>query len=182
MSTYLQPFDPEFKLEDKALQLLGWLDLPTPKRPTFLGAYMFDVDTAGHDFGPNSDETRLAITKVDHVIGVLLDGLVGRNLSSIVNVIVVSDHGMAEIVPERVIHLDDYIDMDQIVSHHVFPYAGLTPRDESETDHLYRQLKNASLSSEHWSVYKRADVPERFHYGHNPRVPPILCIQESVRG
>ncbi|KAJ9051619.1 hypothetical protein DSO57_1002753 [Entomophthora muscae] len=179
MSSYLQPFEKEFELEDKAPQLLGWLDLPSLERPTFLGAYIPDVDTAGHDFGPNSNETRVAITKVDRALGVLLDGFNSRNLSHIVNVIVVSDHGMAEIVPERVIHLDDFIDMDLIASHHIFPYAGLTPKDEKDTDLIYQQLKNASLST-NFSVYKKDDIPENFHYGHNARVPPIFCIQESV--
>src|SRR5436190_4885098 len=31
----------------------------------------------------------------------------------------------------------------------------------------------------HLTCYRKADVPERFHYGRNPRVPAILCMPDD---
>lgn len=177
--SYLEPFNKNFQLEDKANQLLGWIDLPQEHRPTFLGAYIFDVDTAGHDHGPNSDATNQAIQRVDKVFGKLLEGLDERNLTNLVNIVIVSDHGMAEVLPNNLIYLDDFIDMDLIATRHVYPFAGLTPKKEEDLEKIYLQLKNASQSSSLWDVYKRSEIPERFHYGNNIRVPPIFCLQSS---
>lgn len=179
MSSYLQPYNKKFKLEDKVDQLLGWLDLEVDERPTFLAAYIFDVDTAGHDFGPNSTQTREAIIKVDRALGMLLDGIHQRHLDAIINVVVVSDHGMAEVVSDQIIYLDDYVDMNLIASHHVFPYAGLTPKHDDDTELIFKVLKNSSRLVSHWDVYRAAELPTKFRYGTNPRVPPIFGIQEA---
>jgi predicted AlkP superfamily pyrophosphatase or phosphodiesterase len=31
----------------------------------------------------------------------------------------------------------------------------------------------------HMTCWRKADVPARFHYGKNPRVPPFVCLAET---
>jgi predicted AlkP superfamily pyrophosphatase or phosphodiesterase len=59
------------------------------------------VDNAGHDHGPDAEETRRAIARVDSVIGFLLAGLARRETTHEVNLVIVSDHGMASTGPDR---------------------------------------------------------------------------------
>jgi predicted AlkP superfamily pyrophosphatase or phosphodiesterase len=65
---------------------------------------------------------------VDNMMKWLFDGLKARNLDNIVNVLVVSDHGMKEVDPSNAIMLDKIIDLNSIASNHGYPLALLTPR------------------------------------------------------
>ena len=58
--------------------VLSWLDLPKGERPTFLTLYFSDVDDAGHNFSPDSIETKNAVLTVDRQIGRLIAGLKAR--------------------------------------------------------------------------------------------------------
>jgi hypothetical protein len=74
------------------------------------------VDSAAHNFGPDSQETADAIARVDSLIGLLLQGIdnPGRQSKMLVNLIVVSDHGMAHISSNKTILLDEIIDMNTV--------------------------------------------------------------------
>src|SRR5262249_58999332 len=90
-----------------------WLDLPGPERPTMILTYSGEIDSAGHESGPNSDGVRQAVAEVDRTLTRLVDGLKSRKLFERINIIIVSDHGMARIDPSRVVMLDDYFDNKQ---------------------------------------------------------------------
>ena len=49
-------FDQKLTSNDRVDKLLSWLDLPADQRPTFMTLYFDVVDTAGHDYGPESAE------------------------------------------------------------------------------------------------------------------------------
>ena len=70
---------------------------------------MPDIDQAGHLGGPVSPDVDNALSLVDDAIGSLIAGLAQRNLGSVVDLIVVSDHGMASTANERLIYLDDVL-------------------------------------------------------------------------
>src|SRR6187551_3051438 len=91
-------------------ELLRYLDEPIQKRPTFLATYFSTTDDVGHEFGPDAEETRYAVQEVDGLIQRLMDGLKIRGIDNKANVIVVSDHGMANMYPKQVTLLDDYFD------------------------------------------------------------------------
>jgi predicted AlkP superfamily pyrophosphatase or phosphodiesterase len=114
-----------------------------------------------------------AIATVDAAIGRLVAGLKARGLDA--NLIVVADHGMAATAPERTIVLDD--DVDPAVAHVVFDDAvsGVdfphTPAGEAAEAKLL-------APHDHMTCWKKADIPARFHYGANPRVPDVICAAE----
>ena len=68
-----------------------------------MAAYVPNVDADGHKYGPNSTQVRNTIAEVDAMLGKLFEGIEARNLSDIVNIIVVSDHGMATTDTSRLI-------------------------------------------------------------------------------
>src|SRR5690606_10762243 len=80
---------------DRVAQVLEWLDLP--RRPQLLTLYFDKVDHDGHGHGPHSPEALAAQRKVDDALAALLDGLEARGLRDSVDIIIVSDHGMAEV-------------------------------------------------------------------------------------
>ncbi|KAE8214479.1 hypothetical protein CF327_g2123 [Tilletia walkeri] len=78
-------------------------------RPQLICVYFPDVDKAAHIHGPESSAVYEALAKVDGAIGLLRDGLRRMNVQDIVDLVVVSDHGMAETSApgtEKVVYLD----------------------------------------------------------------------------
>jgi predicted AlkP superfamily pyrophosphatase or phosphodiesterase len=75
---------------------------------------------------------------------------------------------------DRFIFLDDYIDMRTIDFVDMGPFLQLRPKpDALET--VYRQLRGRP----HIAIYKREEMPERFHYRSNPRIAPIIGLLDE---
>lgn len=108
--TYWLRHDQSVPGQDRVEAVLEWLDLPDDKRPRLITLYFSNTDTAGHLGGPDSDRNRRALEEGDRLLGLLLDGIEDRGIGHKTNLIVVSDHGMAEVDSERVIYLEDYVD------------------------------------------------------------------------
>lgn len=169
-------FDSSIPHRARVEQIMEWLDLPEKERPTFITLYFSDVDHEAHVSGPDTaPEVDAAIARVDSAIGFLLAGLDERGISDQVNIIVVSDHGMAAMSPDRVILVDDYINLQDANVIDWTPNIALRP-DEDHVDEIYRALKGASP---HLKVYRKEEIPERFHYRNNPRITPILGVADE---
>src|ERR1043165_1000596 len=96
---------------ERIKRILDWLRLPEDQRPSFLTLYFSDVDSAGHSRGPDSDDVKNAVMRVDKSLGDLVAGVKQINMDDRVHYVIVSDHGMAQLSPDRMIVLDDYIDV-----------------------------------------------------------------------
>src|SRR5262249_7899325 len=59
--TAWRPFDSKLPASSRTAQVLEWLRLPDAERPSFIALYYEDVDHAGHESGPASQETRAAV-------------------------------------------------------------------------------------------------------------------------
>lgn len=176
-ASYWMPYNGNLPNEARVDRVLSWLDLPAGERPTFLTLYFSDVDHAGHEFSPDATETRDAVLKVDSALGRLIDGLKARNIFEQVNVIIVSDHGMATQDPNNTIVLDEMFDTNlaekvlwtsEIVS--IFPKEGAE-------DAIYKSLKSKLPPSA--KVYRKSELPARLHYSNSPRIAPLLVLPDE---
>jgi predicted AlkP superfamily pyrophosphatase or phosphodiesterase len=167
-------FDDKFPNGARVDSVLKWLTLPGPQAMAFVALYYSDVDHAGHMFGPKSPQVDSAIARVDTMIGRLMDGIAARGLSDRVNLVVVSDHGMTEVAPDHVIFLDDYIspaDADVVDANELGQVIPKPGRLEA----VYGKLRGAHP---HMMVYRKADVPARFHYDDSPRITPLVLMAD----
>jgi len=169
-----KPYDDAVPAAARVDQVLAWLDLPPAERPSFITLYFSDADDAGHDFGPDSPQVRDAIVRLDQQLGRLLDGLRRRSLLDRINLVLVSDHGMAAVSAERVIVLDDYISLDDVEVVDMNPLLGLIPRPGRD-EAVYQALLNAHPRLQ---VYRRDTMPARWQYTH-ARVPPIFGVADE---
>ncbi|SNY42054.1 Predicted pyrophosphatase or phosphodiesterase, AlkP superfamily [Arsukibacterium tuosuense] len=172
--SYWQTYDGNITNSERVRSVLQWLALPKAERPAFLTLYFSTIDDAGHRYGPNSEQVKSAVAEVDQAIGQLINGLKQQNLYNKVNLMLVSDHGMAEVPPEQVIVVDSLFDANkavltlwtpEIVS--IFPKAG-------ELENIYQQLSAGLPASA--KVYRKQDLPDRWHYKQSKRVAPLLII------
>lgn len=180
-------FNAKEDLQVKVDRVLEWLDAEEEERPQFIAAYVPDVDADGHLFGPNSTEIRATIKQVDGMLGKMFSGIEERNLSGIVNVIVVSDHGMATTSNKRLLQFEDLIaplKLEDIAHTDGWPLYGLRLIDESHTKLMetYNALLAKSQEEKYhnaFSVYLRdKNMPARYHFSHNPRIAPLWLVPQ----
>ncbi|RMZ86580.1 hypothetical protein DV736_g6195, partial [Chaetothyriales sp. CBS 134916] len=177
--TYLDKFNASEVLPRKVDSLLHWLDLED-ERPQLLLAYVPDVDSDGHLYGPNSTEIRATIADVDSMLTLLVEGLLTRNLTEIVNLVVVSDHGMATTSTNRLIQLDNIIDLSLVNHIDGWPLRGLRlKKPERDLDPLYTQLLLEANKTGTFDVYTRETMPARYHFTNNDRIAPLWVVPKA---
>lgn len=171
---YLQTWNPQLKPAGQTQVVLGWLSLPLALRPKLVLLHYDPVDEMGHAFGPDSKQVNGAIREVDAALGQLFDGLKRGGLSQTTDVVIVSDHGMAGVGPDRIVWLDDLFDTKNAIMPSFGAYGGVDPLPGHEAEIAAALLK----PHDHMTCWKRSDIPARLHYGTNPRVPAIWCDAE----
>jgi len=154
---------------------LAWLEQPPEKRPGVVMLYFHHVDSVGHRYGPDSPETAASVAQVDEAMGRLVAGLHRLKLDDVANLVIVSDHGMVEVSTNRTILLGDFVDMKTVQVDFSGALAGLRPRD-GNVDALYQAFKG---KENHFKAY-RHDIPERYHFRGNPRIPPVILVADDA--
>lgn len=187
--SHLDKFNGSEELSLKVKRILGLLDLPGPDMPTaradnprpqLIAAYVPNVDADGHKYGPNSTEIRTTIQKVDTMLSEIFHGLEHRNLTNIVNVIVVSDHGMATTSVDRLIQLDDLVDPSLLSHIDGWPLYGLRPKNIGDLESMYQQILEKTKDNPNVEVYLRdKNMPERYHFSHNDRIAPLWLVPKT---
>jgi predicted AlkP superfamily pyrophosphatase or phosphodiesterase len=170
--TFWKPYSDGVPNDARVDQTLAWLDVPADQRPAFLTLYFSDVDGASHRHGPLSDETGAAIGRVDHQLARLIDGLRSRNIEDLVNLVIVSDHGMSQLSRDRVVFIDDFIDVQEAGILSLGEYVALWP-DDALTDEIFDALEG---SHEALTVYRKGEIPVRYHLDGHRRTPPIVGV------
>lgn len=179
-------------LESKWDKVLRYLDLPgqehegfstlsqAEQRPQLIAAYVPDVDAMGHLQGPNSTDINETISTVDNMLATLFNHIEERNLTDIVNIIVVSDHGMATTDVGRLLQLEDLVDATKIEHVDGWPLYGLRPKDPNDLESLHQQLVESTKDNPNVDVYLRdQDMPERFHFSNNLRIAPLWIVPKA---
>lgn len=172
--TYWLPYDGDMPYPDRVAWVLDRIEGRRGPPAAFATLYFDAVDVAGHRHGPDAPATRAAVAMVDSMIGLVLDGLAERALADRVDVIVVSDHGMSQLSPDRVIFLDDYLDLDSVRVVDWSPVLALWPEPE-DVDTALEALAGLPPSL---AVYRRSDIPAAYEFGTHRRVAPIVGIAE----
>lgn len=175
LPSYWLPFQKDMTNVQRVDQIFYWLDLPVEQRPVFLTLYFDSVDDASHAHGPDSELLAPAIAEVDSTIRRLVNGLQERGLFRSTNLVILSDHGHATLSPERVIYLDDYVNMENIDVVDWNPVASINPAPGKE-QLVLRQLVGAHP---HLQVYHRSEIPERFHYRRGRNIADILALADE---
>lgn len=164
-------FDETVSADARVDQVLAWLGEPAATRPRVITLYFDALDKAGHDHGPDSVEVRDATRSIDAAIGRLLDGLAARDQLERVNLIVVSDHGMATVAPGHAIAVEDMVSMQEATVVSIGQSIGIAPKPGYEAA-VERKLLGRHDQYECW---RKGELPARWHYGRHPRVPAIVC-------
>ena len=174
--TYWKEYDHYFPFSQRIDTVMHWLSLPEEKRPQFVMLYFHEPDAVGHSYGPDSQKVKDKVKVMDTYLGTIMEKLAALPVADLVNVIVVSDHGMANISDDRKIILTDYLDQNDVVrAVGGNPNYAIQAKD-GMIDKVYNDIKDI----EHLSVWKKGELPERFHFGEGPRTLDIFVTAENT--
>ncbi len=173
---YWKKYDHDFPFEQRIDSVIAWLQLPEKQRPHLILWYMHEPDAIGHHYGPESKEVMQSVVYLDSLVGVFIKKLNKLSIADEVNIIVTSDHGMGPVYPDSVIILSEYLDenwFDEIQGYD--PNYVLDAKQENYNE-AWSVLKNIP----HISAWEHNHVPERLHYGNNPRTLDFIVVADSA--
>lgn len=159
----------------KLEKVLSWLALPSDSAPAVITLYFHDVDTEAHRHGPDAPQTDSAIARVDRAVGELVAGIAALGKTDEVALVIVSDHGMAQTGEERVILLDDYVDLATLDIVDWNPVAMIAARD-GDHERVYRALAGRHPNL---AVYRKGELPARWHFNDHVRITPIVAVADD---
>jgi predicted AlkP superfamily pyrophosphatase or phosphodiesterase len=175
--SFYKPYDKKLTPAERVDGLLAWLALPEIERPRFATLYFDTVDTQGHRHGPLAPETAAAIKEVDDALARFLAGLARLGLRDSTNLVIVSDHGMSEYSPEHTVFLEDLMDVSQVRVEATGPYAGVRPKPGTDLETFVAAVR--AKAPPQIRVYRREQMPARFHYSRGDLIPPILLLADD---
>jgi len=172
-----RPFDGDVTADERVDQVLAWLDREPARRPRLVTLYFDDVDHEGHAWGPGSIQVLNAEARVDAALARLLSGLEARAMRDRVDLIVVSDHGMAGVPPNQREYTDDWlatrglpVQAVDVVNRGAL--LGVNPAEGADAAAVEAALAGRHQHAECW---RKHELPPRWHYGSHARVPAIVC-------
>ncbi|UGB39284.1 ectonucleotide pyrophosphatase/phosphodiesterase [Frateuria soli] len=169
------PYDGDLTPIQRVDQVLAWLDLPPGQRPSFLTLYFDGVDHAGHYYGPDSPQVDQALRETDLALARLVEGLKQRGLFDAINLIVLADHGMAPVPLDHSVLIERQLDLDDVQVVSLGVLAGFNPKPGHDFAAIEARMQRPHA---HMQCWDKTRVPARLAYGHNPRVPQLLCLAD----
>lgn len=163
------PYNPHITERERTDQVIQWINQPYIIRPNLITLYFDVIDRSGHDYGPDSKQVELAVESTDEQIGRLLEALEGIDA----NVIIMSDHGLVAVDPEKSIFLDDYVNPEDLDIIELSPYL-MANTDSAEI--AYAALKDVHPAL---SVYLKPNFPTEWKWGRHARTPQLVATLKT---
>ncbi len=165
-------FDGNITPAQKVSAVINWLKLPAEKAPHFITLYFSNVDSAGHKYGPDSQEVKSSLFEIDQQIERLWKHARSKKNNN-VNFVIVSDHGMKQLDPNNVIYLSQYTNIDEFTVGERGAVAMLYSIDTAKIQRAYLDLKK---NESHYKVYLKDNLPTEYKLAHPDRVGDIVVI------
>ncbi|HEX7493226.1 MAG TPA: ectonucleotide pyrophosphatase/phosphodiesterase, partial [Bacteroidales bacterium] len=172
---YWKKYDETVTYEARIDTVIKWLGYPISKRPELVTLYFDEPDATSHIFGPVSPQTGKIVERLDSLIGVLRTKLSKLPEAKRINLILLSDHGMSAVSPDRYINIKSIVPNRMIASiSGGNPVYLINPSEGKKDSVLY--LLNKAKGLKAWS---KSELPPKWHYGTNPRIPEIVIVADS---
>lgn len=173
--SYWKKYDETVTFEARIDTVVKWLGYPDGKRPELVTLYFDEPDATSHTFGPVSSETGKVVERLDSLMGVLRTKLSTLPDAKRINLIVLSDHGMEAVSPSRYINIKSLVPERMIGSiSGGNPVYLINPREGKKDSILYLLNKSGRLKA-----WDKSELPKKWHYGTNPRIPEIVVVADS---
>ena len=178
---YMDVFDAQETMETKKSKIFNYIDTEDiTERPQMILSVVNDLDTFGHLHGypidrdsPHKVEFLDKLKSVDQFINDTFAGLHERNMSAFTNILLVSNHGMADInfdnnvtIWEDLIHNErEYLRENDVISHMYMEGAslGIYVREAAHINPVYKIIKK-HIDLERYNVFLAGNFPKEWNY------------------
>ncbi|CAJ0609338.1 unnamed protein product [Cylicocyclus nassatus] len=156
------------------------------KQQMFLLRYA-GVDNALRQFGADSDEAAQAVARIDMYIHELQQKLEEHDLFTSTNLLVLSDHGLAQIEEEEQFYLEeclsDYSKVIKVVNLHSMLMVFTEPEDEGHVHFELRVCDQWAPMGDYEETdvqlvqaYRISEFPERLHWAKSSFVSGVILL------
>lgn len=160
-------------------QIIDWLKLPEKARPRLVTGYFSVVDTMGHRFGPDSKQVKGSVQHIDQLIGELWRKL-QTEVDASVNLVLVSDHGMAPILADKMIEVDDLnIDSDRFTVINAQTRLLIYAKENTSEQHIESLRQRLKQTTEQPFYIETENALAQRHFVNSPRVPAIVLATDA---
>uniref|UniRef100_A0A3P8SXT7 bis(5'-adenosyl)-triphosphatase n=1 Tax=Amphiprion percula TaxID=161767 RepID=A0A3P8SXT7_AMPPE len=175
-ATHFSPYNVHVTFQQRLRNVTNWI-LGNGKEEgvKFAALYWEEPDRSGHIFGPdNTTAMGKALKEVDDNIGLLMSELKRTGLWGRINILITSDHGMAQCSAERLIRLDNCLHPDNYTLVDLTPVAALIPKNNTEA--VFNTLRKCHPNM---TAYLKNTIPDCLHYRNNERIQPIILVADE---
>lgn len=172
--TYWKNYNGDMPEKARIDTVVKWFSYPHKKDVDFATLYFELVDSKGHRYGTDSDSLKAALRKSDRLIGYLKDRMQENGLWDHTNIIVLSDHGMVDLSADKIIRIDDIINMNN-AERIIWGATTMIQPEEGTGEEMYQALK---VAENHYRIYRKEDLPERYHLKNHRRVTDLIMVAD----
>ncbi|PCK30409.1 alkaline phosphatase family protein [Pseudoalteromonas piscicida] len=181
---YYYHYSQQADYKNRLHQIQQWLTLPKDQKPLFIASYFSLVDSKGHEYGPSHHKTKAAVQYIDKLIGDFVARLKKEKIA--VNLVLVSDHGMANVDPNQAVLIDELaIPEGWVIKNSGTRISLYSHKDKDLNSTALKQalIKKANGRYEVLSDERKTAL----HGGESPRIgdiilqakPPIVFMQKG---
>ncbi len=186
--SYNVPYNHGTSNKTRVDQIITWLQMPESKSPQFISSYFSTVDTAGHEYGPNSPGVALAIAEIDALFGYFIERL-NNEVKQSVNIILVSDHGMVAVEKQKAITTksvlsktaENLININAITvaksSTQLLFYFDKSLLSRVQQEKLVNELEIQQQQQQLFTLHHKGKFPKRWYLDKNEDIVPDLILE-----
>lgn len=173
--SYWKKYNESVPYRDRVDQVIKWLKLPLSDRPGLILLYFDEPDHTGHGAGPEHPETGKVVENLDSILAYLRSEIKSLAYGDKVNLILLSDHGMGAISPEKYVNISAMLPESWTET-----IVGGNPVYLIEPAEGYADSISTTLNAQEGVfAWQKEDIPEHLHYGSSSRFPGLVVVADS---
>jgi ectonucleotide pyrophosphatase/phosphodiesterase family member 5 len=177
-ASYYKIYDENWENKARIDTVMEWFS-QSSNPVDFATLYFEFVDTKGHNFGPDHDTIDYFIRQADEIMGYLKMQMKERGLWDKTNILIVSDHGMSELSADRVVLVDQIIDITRVQMVDWTPVSMINFNDSSYRDEAIAKLKLADEELDGFRLFLKEDIPDYWHLKNNSRTTDAILVANN---
>ncbi|UEG52221.1 alkaline phosphatase family protein [Mucilaginibacter daejeonensis] len=177
LPTYYYKYNEKIPIHSRIQAVVNWLKLPAAARPHLITFYFPEVDHAGHNFGPGSEQAKRSVLFIDSAVNELNKAVKATKLP--VSFVIVADHGMTEVYTDKALPIPA-LDTAKFKILSEGEIAHIYAKDTTAVPATYEALKKSATN---YRVFLRTNTPLAWHYSkatdRYDRIADILLIPDQ---
>jgi len=178
-ATYWKIYDTNMDERARIDTVVNWFTQTDKPNVDFATLYFSEVDSQGHRRGPSTDSLNVYIQQADDLLGYLINRLKEKGIYERTNIVIVSDHGMAELSADKVVLIDQIIDVTRIQMVDWTPVSMINFTDSTYAEEATAKLKAAEQEMEGFRVFTKDEIPEYWHVKNHPRTTDLIVVADN---